>query len=281
MSVVKFIMLRYFIVPDQDSLFYQGKPDEDKREIFASAVFRNQKFVGKRNVTISILGVSWSDELVMGKLGRERVAVLASKTQDDIKDVKIRHWPYLRFVGSPAEQLLVFEWKSRPGFTIESLCRILSELATDGMFEYGYVVHFEPLVHKEAFWNIVRQRKVCMVRFTLNAPNLFEAHQAAEQSLKKLNDMFNNIETTVTLSNPGGTLRIPEENLGSYVEYCNRGGGQWELETTHEGRRHKHKSTHSPICITIDASDMTDDVMLRLAVKKAVDAEWEIRNVSD
>lgn len=276
--MAKFIGLRYFVVPDQANLFYQEGQVDDRREVFAEEVLVNCEYEASRGVVIAIMGIASEHGRIFGKIGKRRTSLLARRTEDDIYDVPVETWPYLSFVCHPGEQLIAVEWKSEPGFTVESLCRVLGEYATSRLVAHGYIVRFESLVRRNVFWTLVQDpdTKVCSVRFIMTAPNFFGATAAAEDSLRAMSDVFNNTQTDIKLSNEAGKLKVPENEVGKYTEYCDRGGGCWEVTVIRGAERKNYKSTDGAIKVSVDCDGTVDHKVLKQAITKVVDVACQL-----
>lgn len=280
MTIAEFIGFRYFIVPDQANLFYRDGQNDDRREAFVSDVLANREFEARRKVVIAITGVSSKNGLIFGKIGKRRTALLATRTEDDICSIPVETWPFLHFVCEPTEQLIAVEWRSEPGFTIDSLRRTLEEHAASQLRARGYVVRFAELVRRNAFWDLVTGAKVRSVRFTMSAPNLFGATAAAEDSLRTLSGIFNNTEIDVRLTNPMGKLRTPEDELRKYTEYCDRGGGRWEVTISRGRKRERRKSADEVIKVSVDCDEGVSQEALERAIEKVVGVACQLTGPS-
>jgi hypothetical protein len=280
MMMARFIGLRYFVVPDEANMFYRGGLVDNRREVFLSSVLVNSVYRARRNVIIAIQGVHSTHQLVFGKIGKRRDSLLATRTEDDIRSISVETWPFLNFVCNPEQQLIAVEWRSAPGFTVESLCRVLEEYATSRLMTQGYMVRLESLVRRNEFWRLVKDADVCSMRFTMTAPNFFGATAAAEDSLREISDVFNNTQTEIKLSNPAGKLRTPEGVLGKYTEYCDRGGGHWSVTVDAGGRRRSYKSTDRAIRINIDWEGPRDQEVLTRAIEKVVESACQLAEPS-
>lgn len=268
----KFIGLRFFLVPVEDSLFTKPASDTQKIQWFVDAFLKSRDFETKRGTEFAVRVTNVEENHHYGKISRKKVFERHQKTPSDIKDIREEDWPYLFFVCdvTPNVQLLVIEYKSGFGFSVGNLAEVLAELANQRLFNHGYAATFEPIVGEETFWNIVESSEgVYALNFHLISPNLFGATMAASEGLRELQKHFNNNRVSVSLFNDKGKLKIPKDEIESYREYADRGGGNWKITIqTKKRRKRSYKSVDKAIKITIEAGDGNSIDILKDAMKQ-------------
>jgi hypothetical protein len=268
----KFVGLRFFLVPVEDSLFTKPASDVQKSQWFQESFLQSRDFDTKGAAEFALRLTTTEGSLFFGKISRKRVFERHEKTPSDIKDVRQEDWPYLLFVCDtrPGIQLLVIEYKSSFGFTVGHLAEVLAELANQRLFTHGYAASFEPIVGEESFWNIVQSSEgVYALTFHLASPNLFWATSAANEGLRELQKHFNNNRVSIALFNDKGKLKTPRNQIETYRDYADRGGGNWKITIqTKKRRKRSFKSADKAIKITIEAEDGETLAILGDAIKQ-------------
>ena len=269
MSAPRFVCFRYFIVPLEEHLFMQPASQAERIRWFKEALLETGEFKSNSGIDHALFIGNRTSQHVFGKLCRKRVIELHQKGAKELTEVTQEDWQPLDFVCDldPAQQLLVIRYNSSIIQKVETIGRLLAHYASPGMFVHGYGVSFHPIVSRASFWELVgSSSSVFRVTFNLESPNLFGAGSNANKSLRLLREHFNNSSTSVTLKNDGGDLRLPQEELETYQDYADRGGGSWELVVGRGNRRkHKIKSSERATKVTVEAktSDSVETLLLR------------------
>lgn len=232
--------------------------------VFEDRVLRNADYTISYGVEYAIRVYGSEGTLRYGKLSKLQMREMHTLTPDDVADVYQEDWPYLDFVADihPDVQAVVFRMSTAVVRDVQTLERHLEEIARQaGLFEFGYAVSFRPIVDDSEFWSLVhRSQQVFGLSFTLKSPNLFGARMRANEALRATRDQYNNTEVQVRLKNEHGELRLPEEEVESYRDYADRGGGDWELDVRQEGRRRRVKSSSRAVKISIEIPDLSEPV---------------------
>lgn len=272
MEKYKFIGLRFFLVPVEDSLFTKSATDSKKLEWFNDSFLKSRDFETKRGTEFAIRVTKAEGTLHFGKISRKKIFERHQKTPSDIKDVREEDWPYLLFVCdvNPNVQLLVIEFKSGFCVNVGNLADVLAELANQRLFNQGYVATFEPIVSEHTFWKIVESSEgVYALNFHLISPNLFGATASATEGLRELQKHFNNNRVSVSLYNDKGKLKVPKDEIESYRDYADRGGGNWKITIqTKKHSKRAYKSVDKAIKITIETEDGENTKALKEAMKQ-------------
>jgi len=263
----KFVALRFFLVPVEDSLFNKPAPSVQKLDWFRNAFLSSRDYDTKKGTEFAIRITNVDGSKHYGKISRKRVLDKHEKTPSDIKDVREEDWPYILFVCelNSDVQLLVIEFKSGFGYSVGHLAEALAELANQRLFNQGYAVTFEPIVGEETFWNLIESSKgVYALNFQLTSPNLFGATASASAGLRELQKHFNNNRVAVSLYNDKGKLNLPKQEIESYREYADKGGGNWKITIqSNKNRKRSYKSSDKAIKITIEAEDGVSSEILK------------------
>lgn len=260
MSTAKYVCLRFFIVPVEEHLFAKPVEDQQKLRWFSDAFLVNKDHqLGEKHFAVRIS--ESRDGIVFGKLSKRKFHATHPKTDDDIKDVIAEDWPYLEFACdcSAGRQLLVIEDNSAVIYGNGTVRQVIEKLAGGAMFQHGYAVHFEPIVDKTTFWHLVDGAEgVFSLSFVLNSPNLFGAESSANEALKRISRVFNNTRTKITLENERGRLKVPKEEIETYREYADKGGGEWAVTVRNKGRKRakrKHSSAQRALKIAVEKQE--------------------------
>lgn len=267
MAKQKYLCFRYFIVPIDQHLFTQPVTTQKKISWFKEALLVNQEPTLKDGSEFAVRVLESTDDVVYGKISKKKLYKLHSKTPEDIKDITIDDWPYLGFACDlSSNQSLVIQYDSAFIYKVNALKNVLEEIVNPKMFPNGYAVSFEPIVDRSTFWSLIDGSEgVFSITFNLKSPNLFGAESSANEALKKLQGLFNNNKLTVKLENDAGKLNTPKKAIGSYQEYADKGGGDWNLTLRKKNRKRTYKSTERAIKTVIS----TDDRPLLEILKKA------------
>ena len=261
MGRAKYVCFRFFIVPIDQHLFAKPVSHDEKMKMLGKAFFKRHDYTLPTGGEFAIRITYSEGNYAYGKLSRKQYYDLHEKGPDDIKETTVEDWPFLEFLCDTTEhkQLLVIQYNSRIIPKISTISHVLTEIVNIGMFSYGYSVSFQPLVSETSFWEYVGQSEgIFRLSFNLQSPNLFGADQKANESLKKLQEVFNNTETRITLANQGGDLKIPKDIVETYRDYADKGGGNWELVTKRKNKKRKIKSSDKSIKVTVEFDETED-----------------------
>lgn len=270
MANIKHICFTFFLVPLEAHLFTSPAIHSQKIEWFKESFLSNKDFRNNMESQFAIRIIDIEDNLIFGKLSKKTMSHIHDLTNEDIVDVNVEDWPYLGFVCDVSEnkQKFVIEYDSQFIHKVGNFSKLLSELANQRMFHYGYAVSFEPIVEERTFWNIISQSEaIYSLTFDLKSPNLFGASSAANESLKELQNVFNNNRTEITLVNDKGNLRVPEDEIETYRKYADMGGGEWKIIIKKNNKKKKYSSSDRALKIVIEAEEKADPRTLVKALR--------------
>ncbi|NLE04698.1 MAG: hypothetical protein GX638_07855, partial [Crenarchaeota archaeon] len=83
---------------------------------------------------------------------------------------------------------------------------------------------------------------IYQIAFELNAPNLFGGSKKANEWLADLKQKHNMTKVAVDFRNENAELNYHAEELESYRDYADSGGGNWTLGIIKDGRKRSFKS---------------------------------------
>ncbi|MBA2853985.1 hypothetical protein HNP89_001963 [Methanococcus maripaludis] len=260
-----FIVLRYYIIKSVQRTLndFQGSNNldtpEGKKQMFIDSFLRNGFSDGRDGeLKYEVLGVEPIDErYYVGKFSKTKKQKDPKKSGEDIKYFEDIIQPFSEFVCDTDRHYLIIEKKSDVFRNVPHLCRLLSDMVTTELKNFGYIVQFEPVVEEQAFWNIIKEaEKVKSISFTLNAPNLFGVNEKSRQVMSRVKKTTNADELNLKYSNKNGELKVTEEEFKDPVNYVNEGGGKWEIETD----KRKIKSFESSMKLSIPFTQISDVV---------------------
>lgn len=258
MAQASYICFRFFLVALEEHLFTRPATSRDKLRWFAEAFLANRDLTGPTGVEYAVRITERQGNLFFGKLSRRQPKDIRKKGPKDIVETTIDDWPFVNFVCDVASdhQLLVIRYNTAIFRSPAELEKVLTHLANNWLFVHGYAASFKPIVDEASFWRIVSESEgVFTLRFELQSPNLFGASIRANEALKEVQRRYNNNRTRISLSNDKGELRLPEDEVDSYREYADKGGGSWELVVKRNGRKRRHKSSDRAVRISIDVGE--------------------------
>src|SRR3989337_2025741 len=202
MTESKYIAFRFLIVPIDQHLFAKPMSYHDKIAIFKKNFFKSHDFITPTGSEFAIRITQTENDIAYGKLSRKMLYDLHEKQPHDIKEMTVEDWPFVEFICDTTEkhQLLIMRHNTRIFPKISKIGYVLSEELNKYMYPIGYSVSYEQLVSESTFWDYVKDSEgIYQLSFDLLSPNLFGANQIANESLKSVQELFNNSEIRVSL----------------------------------------------------------------------------------
>ena len=241
---MKLFGLRYFSIKSENTLF--DLPDQlTPGNLFVYAL--------NKNITIDYYGKSYTTRLVVQTVSARYLVGYILKSTDvhlinlDEKlfsEEDIINLEKIFFVIDQETQIFACQHNYDIA-TADNIKNVLEILTNAAISSFGYVVKLEYIVDKFKFWNIIEESNgIFQIAFKLNAPNLFGGSKVANQWLKELKDKHNMTTVGVDVRNENAALTYDEEELESYRDYADSGGGEWTLAVLQKGRRRKYKSAN-------------------------------------
>ena len=241
---MKFFAIRYFVVKSSLTIF-QLEANKKPRDLFIDPlVNRNEAKYYKRTYTTRVLNKSPEEDLLIGYLLKSKDTHLIKLDSELFDEEDIKNWEKLFFTIDLEKQIIAIEHQAHVS-SPENVLNVLTKLTNQYSNKFGYEVKLEFLVDKFAFWDIVEKSSgIYQIGFDLNAPNLFGGSKKANEWLKNLKEKHNMSKITFDIRNENGELGYEEDELESYRDYADSGGGNWTLGILQDGKKRKFKSSN-------------------------------------
>lgn len=242
---MKFFAIRYFAIKSSYTLF----PIENvaPKDFFTIPFLRQEevKYYGKI-YTSRIIKRDINPRYILGYLLKSKDTHLIHLEKDLFDESEILNWEKLFFIIDREKQLFVCEQNSSvasPANVKNVLMHLTKKVDLD-----GYEIKFDFLIDEFAFWNIINESKgIYQIAFDLTAPNLFGGTKKANEWLKNLKDKHNMSSISIDIRNENSELNYDEEELESYRDYADSGGGNWTLGILQSNHRKKRYSSANHI----------------------------------
>lgn len=244
---MKLIAFRYFIIKTTHTLFEE--PNNISKDLFFKPFeerYEIQYYYSKYTTRIH----DFNGNYFWGYLFKSKDISLIKLDSKDFDEEEINNWDKLFFIIEKKSQLIFVEQKSQIA-SQENIQRVINKMVNDYACNYGYEIKIKFITDHKAFWNIIDSaRGIYRIAFKLNAPNLFGATKKANEIVKTLQKETNMTEATFDLRNKNSNLKINREDLDSYRDYADSGGGEWTLGVLEN--KHKKKYSSKKFVKTID-----------------------------
>lgn len=241
---MKLFALRYFVIKTSYLLFedenvktpseYFTKPILNKEEV----LYYNKKY------TTRLLNDEGEKRYYLGFLLKSADTNLIQLEDELFDEEEIPNWEKLFFVIDTEEQIFLCE-HNLPVATPENIKNVLQKLTEKRALENGCEVKLEFIVDEFQFWDIIKSADgIYQIAFELNAPNLFGGRKKANEWLTVLKEKHNMTKVSVDFRNENADLKYEEEELESYRDYSDSGGGNWTLGILKGKRKKQYKSVN-------------------------------------
>ena len=241
---MKFFAIRYFSVKASITLFPLDEGLKP-RDLFTFPLLNKREATYYNRIyTARILNDNPNDNIILGYLLKSKDTHLIELDQDLFNEEDIQNWEKLFFIIDRTKQIIVFEHNSTVA-TPDNVKNVLYKLTTNYASSFGYDIKLDFLVDKFAFWEIIENSNgLYQIAFDLNAPNLFGGSKKANEWLTTLKEKHNMTEVSVDFRNESADLTYDGEELESYRDYADSGGGNWTLGVLEDGRKKQYKSAN-------------------------------------
>ena len=241
---MNFYAIRYFVVKSSLTLFPLDEGLKPKDLFIQPLVNRLETKYYNRTYTARILNDNSNDRYLAGYLLKSTDTHLIQLDKDLFNESDIPNWEKLFFDIDTERQIVIFEYNT-PIATPENVKNVLHQLINKSANQSGYEVKLDFLVDKFAFWDIIKESVgIYQIAFNLNAPNLFGGSKKANEWLKNLKEKHNMTNVGFDFRNENSELNYDQEELESYRDYADSGGGSWTLGVLQNGRKKKYKSVN-------------------------------------
>ena len=241
-----FAAYRYFLIPSEQISIYDTAK-EKRREAVEKFFYRaiNEKKVSfdiddrkqvlafEREITNTVL---------LFKFGSEKHETKYRESETGIESVVEANLPFVYLIFDIERQLLLLEVNTSVFKNVMQGQNKIQKWFEQAFFQYGFEIIFEEIIDENTFWKYVEDGSAIYDgTITLNSPNLFTGFIEIGNALKKIRAVYNNTQTTLSVSNKNAPLTgIQKENeeLSAAVKYASAGGGEWALtKRTRSGKR--------------------------------------------
>lgn len=241
---MNFYAIRYFVVKSSLTLFPLDEGLKPKDLFIQPLVNRLETKYYNRTYTARILNDNPKERYLAGYLLKSTDTHLIQLDKDLFNESDIPNWEKLFFDIDTERQIVIFEYNT-PIATPENVKNVLHQLINKSANQRGYEVKLDFLVDKFAFWDIIKESVgIYQIAFNLNAPNLFGGSKKANEWLKNLKEKHNMTNVGFDFRNENSELNYDQEELESYRDYADSGGGSWTLGVLQNGRKKKYKSVN-------------------------------------
>ena len=241
---MKFFAIRYFVVKSSLTLFPLEEEMEPK-DLFTFPIANNlETKYFNRTYTTRLLNRNLNDRYLVGYLLKSTDTHLIKLETELFNEEDIQNWEKLFFILDTKKQIIAVEHQNQIA-TAENVKNVLFKLTSKTATNSGYEIKLDFLVDKFAFWEIIKvSQGLYQIAFDLNAPNLFGGSKKANDWLNNLKEKHNMTKVAVDFRNENGELGYEEEELESYRDYADSGGGHWTLGVIENGRKRRYKSAN-------------------------------------
>ena len=239
---MKFFAIRYFVVKSSLTLF----PLDDgmrPKDFFTYPIITSKEVeYYNRTYTTRLLNSNPDDRFLIGYLLKSSDIHLIELDDELFNEEDIKNWEKLFFIIDTEKQIIAIEHQTQIA-TEDNVKNVLYQLTDDISSSNGYEVKLDYLVDKYAFWDLIRNSAgIYQIAFELNAPNLFGGSKKANEWLTDLKQKHNMTKVSVDFRNDNANLNYQADELESYRDYADSGGGNWTLGIMKDGQKKRFKS---------------------------------------
>ena len=236
--------IRYFVVQSSITLFPLEKGIEPKDLFTLPLTNKSETKYYNRTYTTRLLNSNLDDKYLVGYILKSTDTHVIRLDQVLFDEEDIQNWEKLFFILDTEKQIIAIEHQSQIA-TPDNVKNVLHQMTNQIASNNGYEVKVDFLVDKFAFWEIIKESHgLYQIAFDLNAPNLFGGSKKANEWLKNLKEKHNMTKVGVDFRNENANLNYEYEELESYRDYADSGGGSWTLGVLQNGRKKKYKSAN-------------------------------------
>lgn len=270
---MKFLFFTYFINPTKQGVLFPE--NKSKRSLLLDALKDTKLNSFKRGK--SDLGFVYDfdqEGYVYCKFGKRSSIVKTLPPQEKFKEIKTENWPNCHMFINMSEdpkngQRIAIEHKTWIFVNPLAQLRALADKINEVFLNNGFVLSINPITQESKFWEIIKQYRgqIEELKFTYDAPNLFNLQTSLNEDLKKARDIHNATETTMILKNKDGNLKIPDDNslIKESVEYVGKGGGEYRIKAKTKIITSKDNVRSKSITAEIELETSNKDAIIKFA----------------
>lgn len=240
---MNFFAIRYFVVKSSLTLFpVEG---QEPKDLFLEPLKnKTEAKYYNRIYTTRILNQNLDDRYLIGYFLKSTDTHVIYLEHEFFNEEDIENWEKLFFILDTKRQVIAIETQTQIA-TPENVKNVLYQLTYKNANNNGFDIKIDFLVDQFAFWDIINESDgVYQIAFDLNAPNLFGGSKKANDWLSELKEKHNMSSVGVDFKNENAALRFEDEELESYRDYADSGGGSWTLGVLQNKRKKKYKSAN-------------------------------------
>lgn len=241
---MKIFALRYFSIKSENTLFeLPNNLQPSNLFVYSLGQSITVPYYGK-DYTTRFVVQSVSSRYLIGYLLKSTDVHIINLDEQLFSEEDIQNWEKIFFVIDQETQIIAcqHDYDIASADNIKNVLEILTNVP---IADYGYVVKLEYIVDKFKFWNIIQESTgIFQIAFKLNAPNLFGGSKRANAWLRELKERHNMTTVGVDVRNENAALTYDEEELESYRDYADSGGGEWTLTVLKDRKKKKFKSSN-------------------------------------
>lgn len=239
---MKFFAIRYFIV-NSSLIKFPSEDDLRPKDLFIFPIITSEKVeYYKKTYTSRLLNSNHRDRYLVGYLLKSINVNLIELEENLFDEKNIKNWEKLFFIIDTIKQVIIIENKPQVA-SEDNVKNVLFKLTNEFVRSSGYELKLDFLIDDNAFWDIIKSSNgVYQIAFNLNAPNLFGGNKKANEWLSDLKEKHNMTRVSVDFKNDNAKLKYESEELESYRDYADSGGGSWTLGILKDGKKRRYKS---------------------------------------
>lgn len=239
---MRFFAIRYFVVKSSLTLFPLEEGMEPKDLFTFPIITSKETSYYNKTYTTRLLNSNPDDRFLIGYLLKSNDVHLIKLDEKLFNEEDIKNWEKLFFIIDTKKQVIVIEHQTQVA-NEDNTRNVLYQLTDEIASSNGYEVKLDFLVDRFAFWDLIKDcTGIFQIAFELNAPNLFGGSKKANEWLADLKQKHNMTKVAVDFRNENAELNYQAEELESYRDYADSGGGNWTLGIVKDGRKKRFKS---------------------------------------
>ncbi len=271
-GIKTFMVLRYLLIENKQGTLVPKPLPTPKGATVVPTLLNGDRDFFRNGVRYSFVGFSFikpshesdfpESRFLVGKTAKFRLAQMGEKVPGDIISHDADDWiPIITIIDLVAQYIFVqHDW--RFGTQEQIAYAIQTGLKEPILEEYNHLLFIEPKTTKGEFWKVVKNhKKIYKIELDLISPNILETNIKARDALQAMQELFQQDEVKITLTNEYGELKSPKSPIADYVDYIEEGEGKWSVTTegSHGGKK-THKS--SSAIVTIDLDVPSEDTLM-------------------
>lgn len=242
---MNFFALRYFVVRTAYPLFAQPEGSFNPPDLFLQPIRdKVQIEYYQKRYTIRIINQVENPRFLVGYLLKEHDAYLTQLSEETelFAETEAENWDRLLFFIDTERQIFFGQVKQSIA-TPDNVKNVLLDMTRPVAEREGYEIKLDFILDRITFWKIIEESEgIYQIAFNLTAPNLFGGSKAANEWLTVLKQRHNMSSVAVDVRNDQAKLTYDHDELESYRDYADSGGGSWTLGVLQNRHKKKYSS---------------------------------------